>query len=65
MKKLKQKLIDLLLGVRAPGEKLPEPTFTTTHVAPFLSQQQWIKYTQFGREWGMKTDWKEYQRQMD
>jgi hypothetical protein len=62
--RIKSLLLVVLLGDRVKGEKLSEPTFTTTYVGPVLSESQWTKYVGFGRRWMMNIDWKDQHRQM-
>lgn len=51
---IKEKIKELLFGVKAKGEPLPPPTFRTTESTSKPSLNQWVRYVRFGSRYGHK-----------
>jgi len=47
-----KKILTLIFGQRAQGEKLPPPTFKATFPTERLSESEWAKEVKFGSRYG-------------
>ncbi len=51
---MKTKLKQLIFGVRAKGEPIPEPKFKTTLPTDVISEDKWVKKVKFGSRYGTR-----------
>lgn len=51
---MKTKLKELIFGVRAKGEPIPEPKFKTTLPTDVISEDKWVKKVKFGSRYGTR-----------
>lgn len=49
-----KKILTLIFGQRAQGEKLPPPTFKVTFPPERLSENEWAKEVKFGNRYGTR-----------
>ena len=49
-----QKLLTLIMGERASGERIAQPKFKTTYPTNRLSESEWIREVNFGHRYGTR-----------